>query len=54
VKTAIYIALCLIAPVIWGVISAKLFDLFEARRKALRGNQPPEQHRGAHWDMYEI
>jgi hypothetical protein len=51
---AVYIGLCLVAPVLWGVISAGLFDLFEARRKAMRAKQPPEQRHGEHWDMYEI
>jgi hypothetical protein len=51
---AVYIVLCLVAPILWGVISAGLFDLFEARRKAMIATKPTEQRHSEHWDMYEI
>ena len=28
-----YIALCLIVPLVWGVVSARVFDALQARRR---------------------
>lgn len=28
----LYIALCVVGPLVWGVLSARLFDWWEARR----------------------
>jgi heme/copper-type cytochrome/quinol oxidase subunit 2 len=50
-KDGLYIALCLIAPIVWGVISARIYDMAEAKRKA-RLPQPPAPVESA--DMYEI
>lgn len=50
-KDGLYIALCLIAPVVWGLISARIYDVAEAKRKARlpRPSVPVESA-----DMYEI
>ena len=53
-----YVALCLVAPLLWGVLSAKIFDWFEARlaRKVWRERvQNPTAYKDyEHPDMYHI
>jgi hypothetical protein len=52
-KTALYIVLCLVAPVVWGIVSARLYDFAEARRKHRQPTAPsPAPVESA--DMYEI
>lgn len=37
-----YVALCLVVPFAWGVVSAHVFDWIAARREA-RGEPPPRE-----------
>jgi hypothetical protein len=49
----LYIALCLIVPVLWGIAAAHVFDWFAERRKRRDTplQSPPIVDSG---DMYEI
>jgi uncharacterized membrane protein len=51
-ERAVYIVLCLVAPVVWGVVSSLVFDYFE-RRQSGQGTARAERPAGS-WDMYEI
>lgn len=33
-SSSAYAVLCLLVPLLWGVASARAFDVFEARRRA--------------------
>ena len=45
----VYVALCLLVPLLWGVIAARLFDWWQARRGQ---NTPENGDPGT--DMYYI
>lgn len=30
---ALYLLLCIVVPFVWGIVSARLFDAWEARRR---------------------
>ena len=47
----LYVALCLLVPVAWAVLSAHVFDWLEERRAAAA--RPHTGHQGAP-DMYYI
>jgi hypothetical protein len=46
----LYVLLCLIIPLLWGVISSRLFDAWQARLRAAR----PEADSAESADMYHI
>ncbi|GAB4454410.1 MAG: hypothetical protein OHK0029_08960 [Armatimonadaceae bacterium] len=49
-----YVTLCLIAPVLWGIFSAWLFDTFDQKRRAMRQQKNAEEDPMLSADMYEI
>ena len=50
-KEGLYIALCIILPVLWGILSAYIFDWWQMR---LRGNDDAEPEMPPGRDMYYI
>jgi hypothetical protein len=46
----LYAVLCLLVPLAWGVLSARLFDAWQARRAARR----PDPDGAESADMYHI
>ena len=48
-----YVALCLLAPLLWGVVSAHLFDWWQARRGG-SGDASSREPEGDVEDMYHI
>ena len=44
-----YVALCLVVPLLWGVIASRIFDWWQAR---LRRNAPPATDEGEGLEYY--
>lgn len=43
-RTLFYALLCVVVPLVWGILVARVFDWLEARRPSRRP-APPRRHR---------